>query len=587
MGSENDNQSNQSQNLTDDPDYVDLLSNKHRQPLTEIDNFEIQQFENINTPVYNTSTPIQLYKKPDDTRNSKKSREIKNEQEDEQIRNYTQPPRHRCNKAKLFSPESNGGTHSCLTFVTKRNLTDDPDYVDLLSNKHRQPLTEIDNFEIQQFENINTPVYNTSTPIQLYKKPDDTRNSKKTLLEILNDKPEGKMLLKLYQNEGVLDNNARNKLCNIIIKELLGNEPNEAKVTHETILYMARQIKDIFKKENISTYFIPYTHNKKLKIKRCAKGKLYDCLNNRKREYRAAKKKIICSNNMELEIAVGETSLIDTENIHKDLEWLRKSSEPWKIAEEKWKNTSKIRLEESKNITVSDYMNEYPVLKKPTGYQLLLIDFETLYPDKSQRLYETFILYRNKILDLAQKKANKNVESPINKLLTEYEALKGTSDNKSEEGSNIVVLMMLPLLLSSPLVKSKKSSWRPSKQESMEGFITHVPREMDILETITKRKEKFFKIGVTFQPTIVIVGPRVSDIKKYFVLVNNIFYTVHSILQAVDVCFKLYLALNCTYPIECENVWNLIQKGFYNIKTEWDKQYSSVNAFLTDLGISE
>lgn len=32
--------------------------------------------------------------------------------------------------------------------------------------------------------------------------------------------------------------------------------------------------------------------DKKLKIKRCAKGKLYDCLHNRKREYRLAEKKI-------------------------------------------------------------------------------------------------------------------------------------------------------------------------------------------------------------------------------------------------------------------------------------------------------
>lgn len=39
-------------------------------------------------------------------------------------------------------------------------------------------------------------------------------------------------------------------------------------------------------KENISTYFVPYFNNSKLKIKRCAKGKLYDCLQNRKREYR-------------------------------------------------------------------------------------------------------------------------------------------------------------------------------------------------------------------------------------------------------------------------------------------------------------
>lgn len=66
------------------------------------------------------------------------------------------------------------------------------------------------------------------------------------------------------------------------------SDPNE-RIDSSILLTKAQEITEVFKKENISTYFIPYINDTKLKIKRCAKGKLYDCLQNRRRELREAK----------------------------------------------------------------------------------------------------------------------------------------------------------------------------------------------------------------------------------------------------------------------------------------------------------
>lgn len=97
-------------------------------------------------------------------------------------------------------------------------------------------------------------------------------------------------MLKLHKEEGLLTNNSRRKICNLIVQDLLAADP-DARVSHETLFSLAQEIKELFPKENICTYFIPYINNSKIKVKTCAKGKLYDCLHNRKREYRLADKK--------------------------------------------------------------------------------------------------------------------------------------------------------------------------------------------------------------------------------------------------------------------------------------------------------
>lgn len=76
-------------------------------------------------------------------------------------------------------------------------------------------------------------------------------------------------------------------------------DPNKIRYRQFYIpLTEAQEITEVFRKENISTYFIPYINDTKLKIKRCAKGKLYDCLQNGRRELREAKviKQIKCTN---------------------------------------------------------------------------------------------------------------------------------------------------------------------------------------------------------------------------------------------------------------------------------------------------
>lgn len=102
-----------------------------------------------------------------------------------------------------------------------------------------------------------------------------------------------------------------------------------------------------------------------------------------------------------------------------------------------------------------------------------------------------------------------------------------------------------------------------------DGFITHVHSYAEVKETVTRRHEKLRSLSETLQPFIVIVGESLDKISSYFVVIDEI------------------LALNAKYPVEACGVWYLIQKGFYEITTPYDKGYTSVCVLLSALGVSE
>jgi len=61
--------------------------------------------------------------------------------------------------------------------------------------------------------------------------------------------------LATYKDTGLLDNTGRRKLCNIR-KELQENP--EININSQKLLSLSEEITQIFPKEHISTYFIPY-----------------------------------------------------------------------------------------------------------------------------------------------------------------------------------------------------------------------------------------------------------------------------------------------------------------------------------------
>jgi hypothetical protein len=85
-------------------------------------------------------------------------------------------------------------------------------------------------------------------------------------------------------------------------------------------------------------------------------------------------------------------------------------------------------------------------------------------------------------------------------------------------------------------------------------------------------------LNQTVQPQIVIIG-NLLQIQKVFVSVDNVFYRAESVLKAIDMVFKTYIALDMKYPFACQQVWVYIQQYLYDIHLSTDINLPSVVAF--------
>jgi len=160
--------------------------------------------------------------------------------------------------------------------------------------------------------------------------------------------------------------------------------------------------------------------------------------------------------------------------------------------------------------------------------------------------------------------------------------------SENEESSLVAAFLVLLFLFSPVTIKKKKGrgNWRPSKSEIRDGFILHLRSQAELQESITRRKQKYERLAFTLQPLIIIIGPTISDIAQYFVLVDDTYYLVNFIITAVDYCFKIIHAFHAEYPVVSKPVWYFIQRGCYKLKTSWDTEYVTVNSLMTDLDIS-
>jgi hypothetical protein len=76
------------------------------------------------------------------------------------------------------------------------------------------------------------------------------------LLDYLKSITDGKDILATYTN-GLLDHSGRKKLCNLIVRRKLQEDPDKS-VKTQRLLFLAQEITNVLLKEHLRTYFIPH-----------------------------------------------------------------------------------------------------------------------------------------------------------------------------------------------------------------------------------------------------------------------------------------------------------------------------------------
>ncbi|XP_018364517.1 PREDICTED: uncharacterized protein LOC108762153, partial [Trachymyrmex cornetzi] len=123
-----------------------------------------------------------------------------------------------------------------------------------------------------------------------------------------------------------------------------------------------------------------------------------------------------------------------------------------------------------------------------------------------------------------------------------------------------------------------------SIQERRDSFLLHVQTATDIIPGIQRRKEELRIAGLTFQPTSIFVGQLIA-IDASYVAVKNVLYKVDSSLEAIDLCFRLYMALDCAYPEQASSLWIFIQKCCFDIHLQSDVCNRSLNILIGEVDV--
>lgn len=98
-----------------------------------------------------------------------------------------------------------------------------------------------------------------------------------------------------------------------------------------------------------------------------------------------------------------------------------------------------------------------------------------------------------------------------------------------------------------------------------------------------RRKETARKLKDTVQPYIIAVGPQLTTVEAFYIIIDDLMYKMDNVLKAIDILYKIFQVINIKYPAGCEQVWLFIQQYIYGRKTKWDKNDKSVMNLIDQL----
>lgn len=73
---------------------------------------------------------------------------------------------------------------------------------------------------------------------------------------------------------------------------------------------------------------------------------------------------------------------------------------------------------------------------------------------------------------------------------------------------------------------------------------------------------------ITIQPYLVVLR---GNCPQFFITYDSIFYKFTTLLDSVDILFKLFFIFDFSYPDLCKKLWIFIQRHFYKIVLSSDE----------------
>ncbi|GAB0091285.1 hypothetical protein DMENIID0001_061070 [Sergentomyia squamirostris] len=245
-----------------------------------------------------------------------------------------------------------------------------------------------------------------------------------------------------------------------------------------------------------------------------------------------------------------------------------------------WYQTSSLRQQELSQQDLGDsfkILENWPLYSHDKGSVLISTDFKTWYPqtESLEQKWDTFFSNVGPIMKAFIK--DRNCKSILQNLL-DYG---GDEDADSQQRT---LLSLLHAVLKPRAVFKKKAQlkYQTSKTtipDSQKSMLVEVEVYENIAGYLSERQEKLKTTNNRLFHPIIFHLPSMY----YVYCLQDLFFTVSTLMEAVDLAFKSYHVLhNGNYTLECEDVWYFVRIYFYCFETESDNNRFAgrINDFL-------
>lgn len=114
-------------------------------------------------------------------------------------------------------------------------------------------------------------------------------------------------------------------------------------------------------------------------------------------------------------------------------------------------------------------------------------------------------------------------------------------------------------------------------------MVIHITSIADLEITLSEVRSNLYFAKTTLQPLIIVIGDSLSELKNFYVYLNEAKFKYSTFLASLDLCFKIFHVLHLEYPSPCYGAWLFIQKFFYEIDTILDKPSPKVSGLISHL----
>ncbi|KAJ8665870.1 hypothetical protein QAD02_007532 [Eretmocerus hayati] len=372
------------------------------------------------------------------------------------------------------------------------------------------------------------------------------------LIQYMENVTEGKKILDSYKTNGRLKSTVRSELVRLIGKReenrafkniKAGEKLKKWDISHDRLETYAQEIEYEFDGEYAGTYFVAPRKEKGEHVR--ASGKLDAHFGYRKGELR--KRGHLKEDNLPPPVVIQITATLEMK-----LAWLEINYKPEKTLLEYFNDTEPYR----RQLLLVHKIEVHEYLKKFLGLR------------KTETAKKLWPVVRNCIYEELKSRQIKDLQD-----LVKLELI--TTEKLSEDETSCTILYLLALIIEPkrPGRKRKSKNNEPeqvapvkrlSLSERRDSFIHVILTITDLESSIVKLKNDSSANKLSFQPTLVAIGPPHNP-QSYKVILNDMVFNFNTLLEALDFTFQLFYTLDCKYPEGSSILWQFIQHSLYGI----------------------